>query len=463
MAIAPPPGDPRSSRPPGNRPHAGVADSGPVRRCRSRVTVVSPAYWPQGGGSHPAADIATATAQMLTDAGASVRVVAPRTSAHMHTSLRRLGVDVRRPMQPPRSQWASRRYGRSLTQWLIENVSDADVILAIGIGEESRAASDAADRIGVPFWFRPGGGSDGECPADLRPGLVRGGGSMRRWSAAAAADGWIVGTAAERRDWTARGVPPASLNVWPWPVRRIPSERPVRIDRPRARHTLGTANADLRTDDDTPVVATATRLARGTGIDDVVEAMTAVLSHRPDVRFWMIGDGPSRSRIYGRLRGDGYRQHVAMPGSWPSAHEVWAACDVYVHVDPIPGPTLADVVAAGCPVVSLDTAANREFMAATFGDGCRGSNATAGESPVREPVGTPVQWTVGDPPSIRRGVRAFIDRPPRRFFPDTPIGPGVVEPGVADSGVAEPGVVDSTGGDHAPVHRWLAEHAGAWR
>ena len=447
MAIAPPPPDPRSpSRSEGHRSD-GIVGSEPARGARARVTMVSTAYWPQGGGSHPAADIATATARALVDDGASVRAVTPRLSANTHTTLRRMGVDVRRPVQPPRSQWASRRYGRSLTQWLVENAADADVILAVGVGEETRSASDAADRIGVPCWFRPGGGSDGEAPSDLRTGFPRGGGSPRRWAAAAAADGWIVGTAAERRDWTARGIPPSSIAVWPWNVRPAgtvrsvgsgrshPSDGPIGLDRSRARYALGTANADLRTDDDTPVVATATRLARGTGIDDVVDAMTAVLSHRPDVRFWMIGDGPSRSRIYGRLRGDGYRQHIAMPGSWPSAHEVWAACDVYVHMDSTPGPILADVVAAGCPVVSLDTAANREFLEGAF--------VVDDQRPKVRADGPPVHWTVGDPPSIRRGVHAFIDAPPRRFRVRT--------------------FVEPAGGDHTPVCRWLADHAGAWR
>lgn len=108
------------------------------------------------------------------------------------------------------------------------------------------------------------------------------------------------------------------------------------------------------------------RLAREKGLTRLVEALSLVAKDRAEVRLLVVGDGPSRESLEQRVRALGLGDRVLFSGMVPfdQVPNYLAAADAFSYA------SLADVqplvtveaMAAGLPVVAIDTPASRDVV-----------------------------------------------------------------------------------------------------
>ena len=141
----------------------------------------------------------------------------------------------------------------------------------------------------------------------------------------------------------------------------MPVGTPQRRD--EARRALATANADLQTEPDTPVILCNARMTRDGGINLLVQAAHSLVVRYPNLRIWFIGDGPYRDWIYQQLRSEGIRASIAMPGSFSDPIDLFYAADVYLQCEEAGLDYYLPVaIATELPVVSVDLASIRSVL-----------------------------------------------------------------------------------------------------
>jgi len=106
------------------------------------------------------------------------------------------------------------------------------------------------------------------------------------------------------------------------------------------------------------------RLAEEKNLHYLVEAVKAELVKSENVRFLLVGDGPEKEKLLQTL--EDCRERVIAPGSLQGSDlcNAYAAMDLFVFASQseTQGMVLAEAMAAGVPVVSLDGAGVREIV-----------------------------------------------------------------------------------------------------
>jgi hypothetical protein len=136
------------------------------------------------------------------------------------------------------------------------------------------------------------------------------------------------------------------------------------------------------------------------------------------LQFWFVGDGPARESIYSRLRSDGLRQSVAMPGSFGQMMDVFVAADLMVHVgDEGYAAHVPAAVSAAIPLVVANTTVAREFFSITARRAEQQIEATRrgvvpGPDEVQacDQAGELVWWfDPGKPSTLRKAISAVVE------------------------------------------------------
>lgn len=117
------------------------------------------------------------------------------------------------------------------------------------------------------------------------------------------------------------------------------------------------------------VLMTLGRLSRDErykGVDEVLEAMPALLAKRPDLAYLVAGDGDDRPRLEGRARELGLESHVVFAGYLPEAEKVdyYRLADSYVMPSRGEGFgfVFLEAMACGIPVVASTLDGGREAV-----------------------------------------------------------------------------------------------------
>lgn len=126
--------------------------------------------------------------------------------------------------------------------------------------------------------------------------------------------------------------------------------------------------AEFRREHDIPedciVIGHVGRLAEEKNLRYLVEAVGAELRKSENVRFLLVGDGPEKEKLVHAL--DDCRDRVIAPGALQGRDlcNAYAAMDLFVFASQseTQGMVLAEAMAAGVPVVSLDGAGVREIV-----------------------------------------------------------------------------------------------------
>jgi glycosyltransferase involved in cell wall biosynthesis len=142
-------------------------------------------------------------------------------------------------------------------------------------------------------------------------------------------------------------------------------------------------------------------MTRDSGANLLVKAARHLIARHPDLRLWLIGDGPHRDWMYESLRGDGVRASIAMPGSFCDTDQLFAAADLFLQPDEEGLDFfLPSAVAAELPIVTIDNDSTRAVITGSASDSASG---TASE---HDP-GALVEWVPG---ATSKLVRLGIDR-----------------------------------------------------
>ena len=289
--------------------------------------------------------------------GVHVEVLTPRYASSWPESIMVREVPVHRAVSAPRSEWGMGKYMRGLTAWLQQHAASFDVVYVDSMREEALVAVDTAKQMGIPTMVRcRGWGRFNDCQWWQTSRLARRCGAMTR-----GADIVVANSAAVERTLLMEGFEPERIERIVQGFAASPGRTAIR--RHAARQALASANADLVTESDTPVVLCHATMSRDQGADLLVRTARPLLIRYPNLRIWFAGDGPYRDSMYQRLRSDGVRASIAMPGSFADAEDLFAAADLYVQCDDEGLEYfLPTAVASGLPIVAVENVSIRSLL-----------------------------------------------------------------------------------------------------
>ncbi|MCA9139354.1 MAG: glycosyltransferase [Planctomycetales bacterium] len=319
-------------------------------------------FWPHGAVDAGGHLVELATGLKL--AGLHVSVVTPKYSTAWADQFAFREIGVYRPVRMFRSGWTARgdrsssRYIRYLREWLAKNPLSCDLFFCDAAREESIATVEAARQCGVPVVVRIGG--NGSC-SDIEFFMQSRAGKRCR-SAAMDADAVVLGNAANHRNWIAMGGKPLTSHRIPIGVG--PALDQGLSNQSRLRRAMARINGDLYVPDHCAVVLSVEGLRKDSGVTTLVDSAFALSQKINTLHFWFVGDGPLRDSIYERLKADGLRQSVAMPGSFAISDDVFAAADLMVHIgDEGFEHQIPTAIAAALPLIVANTPTARQFFA----------------------------------------------------------------------------------------------------
>ena len=323
---------------------------------RIRLLLIGRHYWPHG--SLDSASGLTEFAFAMHRQGVHVEVVTPRYASSWPQKIVVREISVHRPTAAPRSDWSVGRYIRHLTIDLRSRAAAFDVMMVDSIREESMAAVEASRNTGCPVLLRCAGWGDYRDPVWWTSGRA----ARRCGTIGRMADAVVAKSAGCQRALLADGYDPKKIHR----IDNGLAATPDRSEQARrdARHSLALMNGDLAAEDDAPVLLCVSRMSRRSGMNQLVDAARHLVAKFPTLRIWLIGDGPHRDSMYERLRGDGVRASIAMPGSFGDMNDVFTAADLFLQSDDWGLESfLPSAIANELPVVTVDTESTRAVIA----------------------------------------------------------------------------------------------------
>ena len=141
------------------------------------------------------------------------------------------------------------------------------------------------------------------------------------------------------------GVPASRIQVVPSGIDLGPFQTP--FDRPGLRRRLGIADGEL-------VILNVAALAPHKSQTDLLRAAASARGRRPDLRFWIAGDGPLRAELEAEHRALGLGDGVRFLGFRDDAADLFRAADLFVMSSYLEGlgTSILDAMAAGLAVVA---------------------------------------------------------------------------------------------------------------
>ncbi|MEM9364917.1 MAG: glycosyltransferase [Planctomycetota bacterium] len=350
----------------------------------TRVVVLCTEFWPLGAGAHEAAAEATHWVRAVQRLGIDVTVWTPRHHSSWPHEVTLNAVCVRRPATAPSGHWSHFRYLQSVSNWLHEHAHQFDHVVVFGLTDEVIAVAQWTEQRKADSnvsgtneqrntrttavatgWFQDADTADWDKNRRVDKRLRR---AVTRMDRVVVANAWM------ERQLLMSGVASDRLHrIAGWDAGS--SDDPLfvakdRVSRKRsAREALAKINSDLAADADAPVVLWIGPMqrqdtqTRPTGIRLMVESARILLRRYPDLRIWLVGDGPGRDWVHTELRAEGVRSSVAIPGTFTEIHELVNAVDVAVYSEACQLRfSINQIAAAGIPLVaSKDSAFEAHF------------------------------------------------------------------------------------------------------
>jgi len=190
------------------------------------------------------------------------------------------------------------------------------------------------------------------------------------------ADGFVAMSRRIHDEMRGCGIPPERIHLIPHGVdlRRFqPIEAPRR---PELRRRLGLPENDL-------ILVYTGRLLRGKGLDVLLDAFEAALSHHPGLHLALVGSGRGQSLsveddLVARSREEALRGRVTLTGRVENVEEYLQAADVFVLPSSFEalGLSLVEAAACGLPCIGARTGG----IVDVIDDGSSGLLFTPGES-----------------------------------------------------------------------------------
>ncbi|MEC8473898.1 MAG: glycosyltransferase, partial [Planctomycetota bacterium] len=291
----------------------------------------------------------------------------------------------------PRRDWSIGKYVRLMGAWIAERAREVDLIYLDSPREELLATIDAtADRQTAVLVQC----LSSDYPSDTRWWQHNRNGK-RCLSAVNRAHGIILDHASIEKELIILGVDRPKMFRIPIGIQRSLAINSV--ERWETRKVLAQANSDLSTEPDTPVVLCQAAMTELGGVNRLVQVARMLLLRFPNLRIWLVGDGPLRDNIYNSLRAEGVRASVAIPGSFSDPSDVFRAADCFFQPSDVGlNFFLPMAISMELPIVSVDSVQIRRSLDAA----CEDAEGAVQARHVSSDLGRP-----GDPvhPSLLSG------------------------------------------------------------
>ena len=332
-------------------------------------------FWPHGGWDSACSLLHESVS--LRRRGVHVDVLTPKYESSWPDQTVIREVPVYRCCVAPRRDWSIGKYMRAMTGWMVERAASYDLIYVDSAREELSSAMEASEKTGTPVVARCRSGgvsADTHWWDTSRHG-------KRCMLVARRARGILVNDAETRRDLVIRDFHPSKVHRIPSGFRQL--TKVTADERWRIRKELANANADLVTEPDTPVLLCHAGMNFSSGVEHLVGISRLLLLRFPNLRIWLVGDGPARDTIYTNLRAEGVRASVAIPGSFSDPMDVFRASNVYFQAgDEGLGFFLPLAISLHLPVVAVDQLPLRRMLQAEEEPGKTTENRLSPTEPV---------------------------------------------------------------------------------
>ncbi len=288
-----------------------------------RVLLVTRRFWPLAGDV-PWRWLALATA--LRTHGYNVEVVSAlwHSSWPVHVELREF--PVHRIFPSPTTPFRMRRAMRNLVDWIgtasrraQEQNQPIQLVMADAGDDEATSLLDHHKEL-PPIAIRY------ESVDSIGPQSDRY--RERSLSNCQRAHRVLVASEHARRELIATGIKPGKIVLmYDAPLQKIARDAQSVS---AARRALADINHELFLRSDDRLCVCLADLHRASGVEFVLRTIAPILDSQRGLRFWLVGDGPERLRIYEMLRREGWRRDVLMPGSFEDPDVVLSAADLCI-------------------------------------------------------------------------------------------------------------------------------------
>lgn len=165
-----------------------------------------------------------------------------------------------------------------------------------------------------------------------------------------------------QQDLRLAGFPDSRIQMVPEGV-PLPPPRPP-IARRAARSALAEANLALRMPDWAPLAVYTGRLEKSKQLKHLVAAWRPIVGRWPNANLWLAGQGPDRPALARQIESLNLTGRVTLVGTFDEVDELLDAADLFVSPSPqaAPSASLLEAMAAGLPVVAVDTPGNRNLI-----------------------------------------------------------------------------------------------------
>lgn len=260
-------------------------------------------------------------------------------------------IEVHRVGPSPSTPFRSRRYTRSLCDWIAKRTSHFDCIIVDALEEDAVGLTSPKSIDWPPIIARYDALENGR-PLAQRPG-------SRVATVCQCAAQVLVPHEHARRELVASDVSENHVVYVPdlTPGRRLVDDRA----RSQARRACSDINHELHLRADERLIVALVDLTKQSGLELLIRALGPIMDSRRGFRCWIVGEGPERARIYDMLRRDGWRNDFLMPGTFEDAECILAAADLCV----LPGSaqglawTLPAAVTSSLSTLACDSSAAR--------------------------------------------------------------------------------------------------------
>ena len=372
-----------------------------------RVLLVGRHFWPHGTLDAAAHLIHLATG--MRRAGVHVEVLTPKFSNRWAHRFEFREFTVHRPVTVAKNDWGMNRYIRQMTQWIQTHGGAFDAIWCDGAREESLAVLGAARRLQVPTIVRVAGRGAQSDVVWWKTTRTR----RRCETSLAHATRILVSAPSAHRALVASGFHPDQLVRLESGIPATPAFSGVarEKERQRARVSLASINSDLFAPPETKVLLLIGRLQEGRAASFLVDHAMPLLNQVPGLAVWIVGDGARRETMHRRLRGDGVRDAVAIPGSFGNPEDLFLAADVYLQLDDGGmDAMLPSAIGHGLPIVAWESPTLREYFARDSEDQSDVHAVTWFEESNRSSFVDAVQSVVKDLPEAERKAERLRQR-----------------------------------------------------
>ena len=328
---------------------------------KPRILMVGRRFWPHGGWDSACALLQQAVS--LQRRGLHVEVLTPKYHSSWPDQTVVREITVHRSCDAPRRDWSIGKYVRLMGAWIRERARDMDLIYLDSPREELLATIDATADRRTAVLVRC---LSGDYLSDIRWWQHNRNGK-RCLAAANRAHGIILDHASIEKELIMLGVDRPKMFRIPIGIQRSLPIHPEQ--RWETRKVLAQANLDLSTEPDTPVVLCHAAMTELGGVNRLVQVARILLLRFPNLRIWLVGDGPLRDTIYNNLRAEGVRASVAIPGSFSDPADVFRAADCFFQPSDVGlNYFLPLAISMELPVVSVDSVQIRQSLDAACED-----------------------------------------------------------------------------------------------